>query len=235
MIALLLILAAIALLDSTSMVPLAVLPLTIALGSPRPFALAGAFVAGIYAAYFVCGIPLLLGAEVFLDYFGAYLKRLWNQPNALELILQIILGVLLILSAWYLRRPKKTKSDANSAVTASPMAMFSLGATLILVGMPGAVPYLAAIERIVNFDPGWLGGVALLAFYNLVFVLPFLALIGFRFLMPRLAERLFQSLADFCLSMMPRLTALLFFTLGLILIADGVGWFLGYPLLPVSP
>jgi len=235
MITLLLILAAIALLDSMSMVPLAVLPLTVALGSPRPLALAGAFVAGISAAYLVCGIPLLLGAEIFLDYFGAYLKRLWNQPNALELILQIILGALLILSAWYLRRSKKAKSDSDPVATTSPVAMFSLGATLMLIGMPGAVPYLAAIERIVSFDPNWLGALALLAFYNLVFVLPFLVLIGFRFLMPGLAGRLFKSLADFCLSMMPRLTALLFFVLGLVLIVDGIGWFLGYPLLPLSP
>lgn len=234
MIDLLLVLTVIALLDCMSMVPLAVLPMTVALGSSRPLALAGAFIAGIYAAYFACGIPLWLGAEVFIEHFGAYLSRLWNQPNALELVIQIVLGVLLMLSAWYLHRSKKNKTESGAKPMASPGAMFLLGVTLILIGIPGAVPYLAAIERIVSQDLNWAGAVACLGFYNLIFVLPFLCLIGFRFAMPQHAGKLFQTLADFCLSMMPKLTALLFFLVGLVMAADGVGWFLGHPLLPVS-
>ncbi len=99
MIELLLTLTAIALLDSLSMIPLAVLPMAVALGSSRPWTLALSFVAGIYIAYFLCGIPILVGAEVLIDHFGAYLNRLWNRPNALELGIQILLGVLLVASA----------------------------------------------------------------------------------------------------------------------------------------
>lgn len=234
MIALLLILAAIALLDSLSMVPLAVLPMTVALGSDRPWALSGAFVAGIFVAYFGCGIPLLIGAEVFLEHFGAYLNRLWNQPNAFELVVQIVLGGLLMLSVRFLRRSGGGKPKAEPPAAASPGAMFLLGATLILLGIPGAVPYLAAIERIVQHEPSWVGSVAYLGFYNAIFVLPFLGLIAFRFVMPRQAGKLFQSLAGFCLSVMPTATAVLFFGVGLTLVADGVGWFLGHPILPVS-
>lgn len=229
------ILTVIALLDSLSMVPLAVLPMTVALGSARPWALSGAFVAGVYAAYFACGIPLMVGAEVFFDIFGAYLSRLWNQPNALELAFQVFLGILLMLSPWLLRRSKKSQPKSDSEAAGSPTTMFVLGATLVLVGIPGAVPYLAAIERILSHDPDWATAAAYLAYYNLVFVLPFLCLIVFRFVMPRRAGKLFQVLAAFCLSLMPRLTALLFFTVGIVLVADGIGWFVGFPLLPVSP
>jgi hypothetical protein len=33
----------------------------------------------------------------------------------------------------------------------------------------------------------------------------------------------------------PALAAVLFFALGLLMVADGIGWFLGHPLIPVSP
>jgi len=235
MIFLLLTLAAIALFDSLSMVPLAAIPMTVALGSKRPLASAGAFVGGMYLPYLLCGVLLLMGTEFLFETFGAYLTRLWNQPNALELSVQIFIGLLLIVSAWYLRRKGTPEAESKTPAAASPGAMFLLGATLILLGMPGAVPYVAAIERIVRFDPGWVGAVGLLVFYNLLFVLPFLCLIALRFLMPHHAGRCFQVVSDFALKVMPRLVVLLFFLVGLVMVVDGIGWFLGYPLLPVSP
>ncbi len=234
MIFLLLTLAAIALFDSISMVPLAAIPLTMALGGKRPWASAGAFVGGIYVTYFICGAVLLMGTEFIFENFGAYFDRLWNQPNALELVAQILIGLLLIVSAWYLRRPAKAGAEARPAPEASTGAMFLLGATLVLLGIPGAVPYLAAIERIVRFDPDWVGAIGCLVFYNLLFVFPFLCLMGLRFLMPHHAGRFFQSIADFALKVMPWLAAVLFFLAGLVMVADGIGWFLGHPVLPVS-
>lgn len=236
MIELLLILTAIALLDSLSMIPLAVVPLTVAMGGSRPWSLSLSFVAGVFLAYLLCGIPLLLGAEVFIDHFGAYLNRLWNRPNAVELGVQILIGILLIPSAWYLWRKKNTTSQAEGAApSATAGALFFLGATLVVVGMPGAVPYLAAIERIVAFDSVWMLSLGSLLFYNVVFVVPLLALVGLRVILGSRADGWLQALTQFCLRIMPRVAAVLFLLLGLVLIADGVGWFCGYPLLPVKP
>lgn len=235
MVELLLILTVIALLDSLSMLPLAVLPMTVALGSARPWTLAAAFVAGVYVAYFVCGIPLLVGAEALFDYFGAYFERLWNRPNALELGIQICIGILFMLSAWFLWRAKRSRPRADASPSASPGAMFFLGATLVVLGIPGAVPYLAAIERIVNYDPDWAAAFGYLVFYNFVFIVPLLCLMALRYVLAERADGCFQALAKFCLGVVPRLTAILFLILGLVMVADGIGWFCGYPLLPVSP
>lgn len=231
---LLLILTAIALLDSLSIVPLAVFPMTVALGSTRPWAQSFSFVAGVFAAYFVAGIPLLVGAEALLDHFGAYLNRLWNRPNAVELGVQILIGILLMPSAWHLWRRAQSQPKADVGPSAAPHAMFFLGASMVLIGLPGAVPYLAAIERIVRHDSGWTGALGCLVFYNLVFIMPLLGLIGLRLLLAERADVWFQSLAKFCLRTMSRLAALLFLVLGLVLVVDGIGWFLGCPLLPVS-
>jgi cytochrome c biogenesis protein CcdA len=234
MLALFLTLAAIALVDSLSMVPLAVVPMTVALGGKRPLAHATAFVAGIFIPYFLCGGLLLAGTEFLFETFGAYLARLWNRPNVLELSVQIVIGVVLLGSVWYLRKQGTTTTEPRKTTATTPRAMFLLGATLVLVGLPGAVPYVAAIERIARFAPGWGEAAAFLAFYNLMFVMPFVCLIGVRFLMPRHAEYCFRTVADVALKAMPHIIVLFFVLTGVVLVADGIGWFVGYPLIPVS-
>lgn len=228
-------LAVIALFDSLSMVPLAVIPLTVALGGKRPWTLAGGFVGGISVAYFLAGIALLLGTDFFFKTFGAYLDRLWNQPNAIELTTQILLGLLLMAAALWSRRTRNDRKTPRPAPEPTPGAMFLLGASLVLIGLPGAVPYVAAIEQILRTEPGWVGALSYLAFYNLLFVSPFLLLMGVRYLVPQQSGRFFQMMADFALKAMPRLVVVFFFLLGLVLVADGVGWFLGHPILPVTP
>jgi cytochrome c biogenesis protein CcdA len=188
----------------------------------------------MFIPYVLCGVLLLVGTEFLVETFGAYFARLWHQPNALELSVQIIIGFLLMGSAWYLHSRRNDTTESKPTAAASPGAMFLLGATLIVLGIPGAVPYLAAIERIVRFDPSWVGAAGLLVFYNCVFVSPFLCLIGLRFLMPRQAGSCFQLLADIARKVMPRLIVVLFVLAGVVLVADGIGWFLGYPLLPVA-
>lgn len=232
MMELLLVLGAIALLDSLTMVPLAVLPITMALGSARPWTLALSFVTGIFATYFLCGIPVLLGAEALHDHLSSYLSRLWNQPNSIELCVQILIGLLLMISSGYLWRNQRSK--AQKKPSASPGAMAFLGASLVVLGMPGAVPYLAAIERIVNHAPNWAAALGYLGIYNFVFIVPLLGLIGLRAILGNRADPWFQAVEKFCIHVMPRLTAVLFFLIGLVMVADGIGWFCGYPLLPVT-
>jgi len=228
------ILAAIALLDSLSMVPIAILPMATALGGQRPLLTSGAFIMGIYAAYFAFGILLVGGMDMVFDYFGDYLSRLWNHPNIFELSVQITIGVLLIFSAWYLLRlhPRTTASEAPPALR--PGAMFSLGVTLIVLGIPGAVPYLAAAERIVSSDSGWTASAGYLIFYNLLFVLPFLALIAVYFALPSKSEKICNWIARCTATYLPKIGAALFLIVGVVIVADGIGWFLGYPILPVD-
>ena len=213
---------------------MSLLLILVALGGRRPAALAGAFVVRVYVVYFCCGLLLLLGAEAFTARFGAGLARLWNQPEALELVIQILVGLLLLVSSWLMRRSSPAKPQEGPTAGSSPASMALLGGTLVLLGIPGAVPYLAAVERIVHQDPQGVTAIAYLLFYNLIFVLPLLSLIGLRFLFPQRAGKIFQSLATLSLSVLPKLTAVAVVALGLVLVADGIGWFLGHPLLPVS-
>lgn len=53
---------------------------------------------------------------------------------------------------------------------------FALGASSTVIGLPGAFPYFAAIDQILRADASTAGAVALLLFYNGVFLLPLLAI-----------------------------------------------------------
>jgi hypothetical protein len=68
-----------------------------------------------------------------------------------------------------------------------------------------------------------------------MFIFPLLGLIVLRVVLGRRAVPVFQAVSTLCMGAVPRVTSILFFLLGVLMVADGIGWFCGYPLLPVSP
>ena len=61
MLQLILVIAPIALLDSTSIVPVCLVPLAKLLASRRPILAAGAMIAGVYVTYLLCGVLIYFG------------------------------------------------------------------------------------------------------------------------------------------------------------------------------
>jgi cytochrome c biogenesis protein CcdA len=128
-------------------------------------------------------------------------------------------------------RRAKEKADRLESVT--PAQAFTAAAGLTIVGMPGAVPYLGAIDQVLKADLSVLSSVAALVFYNIVFVLPLVVLVNIRQLFPQQADRLFGLIGRLAESWGKRVIMALLIVLGLALIIDGIGWFFGYPLIPV--
>ncbi|MEM7021696.1 MAG: GAP family protein [Pseudomonadota bacterium] len=223
----------IALLDSTSMVPIALVPLATMLGGPRPFALACAFVAGIGLSYFAAGGALLLGLGQLFDALDAYFERAWFHPSRLELILQIVIGAILVVLAWWMvgRRSQAAQEERSAA---SSGAAFVLGNLVTVVGFPGAVPYFGAIDQILRADAGPIGSAILLAAYNIAFVAPLLLLIGVRAVFPAQSALVLDRVGVLVARWGSRLLVLLLTLLGAVMVVDGIGWFLGQPLIPVG-
>ena len=59
---------------------------------------------------------------------------------------------------------------------ATPADAFALGAGTILVGLPGAIPYFAAIDQILRSDLNAGSNVIALIYYNVIIVLPLLGM-----------------------------------------------------------
>ena len=126
MISLLLILIVIALIDSTSMVPIAILPFAAILAGKRPIVDSVSFITGVFVIYFLSGLLLFLGFDWVFDVIAPSVSSWWNQPNTIELILQLFVGVALLVYAWtQYRRPKaadnkETRSAVYPVIIAKP-------------------------------------------------------------------------------------------------------------------
>ena len=235
MTSLLLVLLPIALLDSTSMIPLAVVPLAIMLVGRQPILTATGFLAGIFVVYLGGGILIAIGLEALIDALEPAFIEVLRHPTDLELGLQLVLGIVMIGFGWRIADSRlSSKTHRERKDTFSLGKAFALGATLTIIGVPGAVPYFGGIDLILRADLDTPGAVAALLFYNLVFVAPLAALIGTRVLFPTHSERIFAVVASFCEVWGKRLVILILLVLGATLTADAIGWWMGQPLLPVS-
>ena len=231
---LLLIILPISLLDSTSMVPLCIVPLAAILGNSRPSLGAASFLAGIFVVYAGGGMLLLVGLDALLDALGPMIGRWWNQPNTLELLLQVLVGGVMLGFGWKLSKTRQSQAGPGTLRKIFPGQAFTLGAGLTVAGLPGALPYFGAIDQILRVEPGPAAAGFALLFYNIVFLMPLATLLIVRLLFPAQSEAIFRRIASLAERWGRRLMVAMLVTVGAVLVADGVGWFLGYPLLPIA-
>ena len=167
-IGLLLGLAGLALLDSTSfgtfVVPLVVL-VAMRRVDPKPF---GVYLGTVYGFYFLVGVALLFGIGALLEVIG---DALASEPVAW---LQLAIGIGLVgLGIWLARRPKDTK-PRRSFMPASfgPRAMATLALGTTTVEVATMWPYLAAVGLLSAADTSMTQQIAVLAIYCVVMILP---------------------------------------------------------------
>ena len=230
---LLLVLTPISLLDSLSVIPLCIVPLAILLGGKRPILGPMMLIAGIFVTYFPFGLLLLFGLDGVLDQINEIIAQLWKTPDTLDLILQIVIGLAMLIFGYRAANARETHGERGATEGMTPIRAFVLGAMLNLTGMWGALPYFAAIDQILRTDLGATGMVLTILYYNVVFTLPLMAFIVVRMAFGERADRLFQRLTEFLTKWGRRLIIAILLALGLLLIVDAIGWFIGMPLIPV--
>ncbi len=233
MLELLAILTPIALLDSTSIVPMCIVVLVMLLAGPHPIFRSCSHILGIFVVYLACGALILLGLETVLDEIRAYTLRLWKNPETEEILLQILIGSVLCGLAVRMARSPKERVDkpVSSGMTAAQA--FAAGAVLTVVGLPGAVPYIAAIDLILREDLDLVNQALVLGYYNVVFVAPLFAIVAVHGALGDRSQRVLDSIRRVLETWGQRVVVVLLFALGAVLVADGLGWLLGYPLIPV--
>jgi hypothetical protein len=233
MVALLLLLAPIGLLDSTSIIPLCIVPIIALLAGPRPLLGASALILGVFAVYLACGLLVLFGLQSAFDAIDAYVIRLWKDPSTEELVFQIVLGLVACAFGFRLvaNRARGRQEAPSAAMT--PAQAWLAGAGLTIVGLPGAVPYFAAIDLVLRADVALARQLAALVYYNAVFVAPLFAIVALRLVLGGRGDRVLDAVKRFFDTWGHRVIVALLFILGAVLVADGIGWFLGWPLIPV--
>lgn len=230
------VLAPIALLDSLSLLPVAIVPMILLMSGAKRVLGPSMFLAGIVAVYFPFGLLTALGLEAAFANIAAAIREYMHQPPpTLDLVLQLLIGLAMVVGGYWLANARGDAAGSGKANVMFPSEGFLLGATLTLTGLWGAFPYFAAIDQILRADIGTFDAFAALAFYNLVFVAPFIVLVLLRLWLGTRADGMFHALSAFCIRWGKRLVVAVLLVLGVVLVADAISWFFGSPLVPLPP
>ena len=184
--------------------------------SERPSRRVLEFAAGGFLVNFAAGALLVLGPGRWIvsgiPTPGAHAKHLIELGGGAALCAGAI--------AVWLLRARLAERDLPGARTGSRTA-FAAGATLMLVELPTAVPYFAAIAAIVALDPADPEALLLVAVFNLIFLAPLFAIAVLVHFSTRVRGRL-QPVARWLGSHWPHVFASLLALVGMALVAIGV-------------
>ena len=228
------VLTGIGILDTISITPLAIVPLLAALGSARPLPTAGSLLAGIFIPYLAIGVLLLLGLSELFDVLTERFDQWLHRPDTLDMWLQLVIGVVALSAGFKLARSRENDDDRGAGEAIGVGRAFSIGFALTVVGIPGAVPYFAAIDQLLRADlalPGILGG---LLYYNAICAAPLMAVTVVRVVLGERSDALFQRLAAWIGRVSHRAIVISLLVLGAILTLDAIAWQLGHPLIVVG-
>ena len=233
MLELLLTLTFISLLDSLSAVPIALIPLAIILNGRTPLKGSIGFIGGGFIVYFIFGIFILMGLDTLIDeYAEMFISYVKSEPDCVELVIQILIGFLMIYFAWqFSRKAPQNRNIKSYDSDITPVQAFTLSASINIIGMWGALPYFAAMAQILKADLETASMLWILAYYNFVFALPLIGFIILRLLMGDRATQLLTKMTDFFSHWGKQIFVYSLYLLGPLLIADGIGWFIDYPIL----
>ncbi len=204
----------------------------------RPIMCGAMYVAGTYAAYMILGLIFVLGfgrvfEEMASSAGGGALHRIAN-PESIDYTISLIIGVLLLFAAWRLTRPPQEKKDKKPSKGFSPAGAFGLGAATNLIVGPGILPTFAAWNQVMKSSFSAPACFIILVIYNLMVVSVLIFLVVLRVVSQERADRAFAGIARFFSTWGRRIAVALFLILGLIMVVDAIGFYMGHPLLPTG-
>ncbi len=196
--------------------------MVVAVGTDRPIANSSALLAGHTGAYFVSGVVIALG-------LNRIVRRLEN-PLPVDFVIELAVGLFCLWAAFSSRDGKASK-ERKPGFSLSPLSCFGYGAIVNFLGVPFALPYFAAVDRILKANLSVESSLVVLAVYNVVYALPFLLVPILVALIGDASRPILESINRGLASVVDTLMPLLLFLVGAALTADGLVYlFSGEPL-----
>ena len=232
MITLLAVLTPLALLNSLLFLPRGIAGIAATAGAERPIGTSSALIAGTFVPNLAFGLLVAVGLDVCFDQLELRARSAWQGRDALIVGLQVVIGAAMLVFAYRLSGARdRAKPDEDSPAFMTPAGAFSASFGMTLMGLPSAVLYFAAIDQTLRADLAIPGTVTALLFFNAICLLPlvlivlFLAAFGTGSPLLATASRWVERWGG-------RLLLAGLLLAGSVSVADGVGWLLGWPLLP---
>lgn len=176
------------------------------------------FIAGVFGVSMLGGLILVLGP-------GQLLLGLVPKPgHHTRYILEIVTGSAALIGAAVLwrMRGRLFGSDPDETKAPSGRSSLLLGASIMAIELPTAIPYFAAIALIVGSGHSLISQVFVLTVYNVLFVAPLLAILGAHFVAPVRTARALAPIGAWLRTHAIALLAIFIAVVGVVLIALGV-------------
>ncbi len=220
-------LVAIAALDSLN--PTATAIQVYLLSTPKPLARSVLFILGVFLAYWTAGLLIVLG-------FGKVITTLMSTAgsflsNPIIYVLQFIIGAVMLTVGWTLNTANEQKAVKHPK-NLKPTYTFLLGLGVTIWEFPTALPYLAALERVIQARLDLLSIMSVLGLYNVLFVLPLVVLLGIYIVFQESAAALLNAINRSINRFAPKILRVILIGLGTVLIIDCIAYLLGHSFLP---
>jgi threonine/homoserine/homoserine lactone efflux protein len=192
------------------------------LGSQHPFVNTWTICISFFLSYLAAGLLLAIGIEQVAVFF--------HFTKDFDYALEIIVAALLFYFAWrmYTTEDQHPEEELPHKKNMSQKDALLLGLQINIVGLPFALPYLAAIDQILKANLTALNSFLFLLLYNVLYVLPFTSLIFIRWYYKKKSDSIFESINKSVDRFTQRYLPFIFLILGLLLVEDCVSYFLGY-------
>jgi cytochrome c biogenesis protein CcdA len=190
--------------------------LLMAVATPRPVANSSAMLLGHTVAYFFAGIVISLGLEQLME-------RLAN-PQPLDFGISLAVGFLCLWAALG-SRDGGASQEKEPEFEFSPLKCFGFGAIVNFVGVPFAVPYLAALDQVLSANLSQQESLSVLVAYNLVYAMPFALVPILVAIMGDRSKPVLERINRFMVAATDKLMPVLLLLIGLALVADSIYFF----------
>jgi cytochrome c biogenesis protein CcdA len=205
-----------------SLNPSTIAPALVLAGGRHASARLVAFMAGVFAVSVAGGLLLAFGpGQLLLDAIprpSAHAKHVIEVAGgAILIVIAIVVWLGRARISWSLAR----RAEGRRATRGGASAL-ALGAGIMAVELPTALPYFAAIAAIVGSDAALSVRAGLIVLYNLAFVAPLIAILVLRSLAGDRAAASLESFRAWIYRRSAMLLAILLAALGIVCLAIGI-------------
>ena len=187
---------------------------------------------GVYVTYLICGVLIYFGLRQVFEGLATAMHKWWHNPDTGDYGLQIVIGFALVIVGYKISTPPRPKKKRDISTEASPIGAFLFGAGLTIIGMPGALPFFAAVDQLLRADLPDYQTVIAIAAYCLIFTAPLVGIVLVRIALADKADAILGAVNRFLDSWGKGVIIVLLVLLGLVMVVDGIAFFLGHPLIP---
>jgi len=187
--ALTLLVASIAIADSLN--PTTELPALYLATTPHAVRKIAAFALGVFAVGFLFGLIVIAGPGQLI------LGAAQHVSSTAKHVVEVAVGIALLIVAtglWHGGESLTVRIPTGSSMRGR--SSFALGAAIMGVELPTALPYFAALAAIIGADVSLINQTLLVLLFNVIFLLPVLLVLVLRMLAGEHAEQRIEAVGD---------------------------------------